>query len=251
MNPMAKSIKLPTCPYCHKRISYIGSMFLKTKGEYNCPQCKCISNVVIARSAYAIASAVCIVALLIVVFYTVAGDHSSFLGIACVLAPFLIFYLVVPLFVRLVPCKDQSAVKKILDRTASDMPGEAAYQAAMQSSTRPVMLDVEEDFSAKFMKAKSHTKPLQETDEDGLPAADGEPKDIQNTRIAFEINHETLMMAESRSLSDTPDTSPSESAPDTVSSEQETEASPSLTTEDDLAAFAEDPLPYDRSYQEE
>ena len=91
---MAKTIKLPTCPYCHKRISYVGSIFLKTKGEYNCPRCKCISNVVISRSAYAIASTVCIAALLIVVLYTISGAPSSFLGIACVLAPFLIFYIV-------------------------------------------------------------------------------------------------------------------------------------------------------------
>lgn len=199
---MAKTIKLPTCPYCHKRISYVGSIFLKTKGEYNCPRCKCISNVVISRSAYAIASTVCIAALLIVVLYTISGDHSSFLGIACVLAPFLIFYIAVPFFVQLVPCKDKSAVKKIMDRTASDMPNEAAYQAAMQTSAKPVMLDVEEDFSAKFMKAKSHNKALYQeasnaTEADALPH---EPEDIQNTRIAFEINHETQMMAVDREL---------------------------------------------------
>lgn len=236
---MAKAIKkLPTCPYCHKRISYIGSMFLKTKGEYNCPQCKCISNVVIARSAYAIASAVCIIALLIVVLYTVSGDHGSFLGMACVLAPFLIFYLVVPLFVRLIPCKDQSAVKKILDKTASSMPGEAAYQAAMQNSTKPVLLDVEEDFSAKFMKAKSHTKSLQEAGIDESPS-DGEPEDIQNTRIAFEINHETLMMAESPALADPKSPSAEEETVLEAPLEKTDGSSPSLTTEDDWAAFDE------------
>ncbi len=199
---MAK-LKRPACPYCHKRISYIGSMFLKTKGEYTCPQCKCISNVVIGRSAYAIASMVCIVALLIVVFYSIAGNHASFLGIVCVLAPFVIFYLVVPLFVRLVPCKDRSAVKKILDRTAAPIPSEAAYQTtASPTDTRPVMLDVEEDFSARFMRVKKHTVHQTETDEEEpaeMPLT-SEPEEIHNTRIAFEINHETQMMAEDRTL---------------------------------------------------
>ncbi len=190
---MAKSLKLPGCPYCHKRISYIGSMFLKTKGEYSCSRCKCISNVVISRTAYAIASAVCIAALLIVVFYTIGGNHGSFLGIACVLAPFLIFYLVIPFFVRLVPCKDKSAVKRLLDRSVSEMPNEAAYQAAVQSESKPVKLDVDEDFSAKFMRAKSHNSVHQQGEEEdgGEMPSDGE-SEIRNTTIAFEINHDGL-----------------------------------------------------------
>ena len=187
---MSNSFKLPRCPYCHKKISYIGSMFMKTKGEHNCGSCKCISNVIISRGAYALASAVCIVALLIVVLYTIGGDHGSYMGIACVLAPFIIFYITIPFFVKLVPCKDKSAVKKILDKRAS------AFQAIQNSSKpaiTPVTLDVEEDFSAKFMKAKKNNIEKNAADragQDELP--DGEPEDIGNTKIDFEISEDRI-----------------------------------------------------------
>lgn len=186
---MAKILVLPKCPYCKKKISYIGAMFMKTKGEHNCPYCKCISNVVISRAAYALASLVCISSLLIVVLYSIAGDHSSFLGLACVLAPFLIFYIVTPLLVRLVPCKDRSAVKKILDKA----PQRPAYEKpAAQPVQKPVTLDVDENFSAKFMRAKSN---VQKNAEDSA-MADGETdntvpevmEDIRNNAVDFEIN---------------------------------------------------------------
>lgn len=190
---MAKILVLPKCPYCKKKISYMGAMFMKTKGEHNCPYCKCISNVVISRAAYALASLVCVSALLIVVLYSIAGDHSSFLGLACVLAPFLIFYIVVPLLVRLVPCKDKSAVRKLLDKAETKVPPKSAYEkTAAQPVQKPVTLDVEEDFSAKFMRAKSTVQKnaaeaaiLNGETQNADPE---EMEDISNNAISFEIN---------------------------------------------------------------
>ena len=184
---MQKIMTLPSCPYCHKKISYVGSMFMKTKGEHCCSSCKCISNVVLSRAAYALASAVCIIALLIVLIYSISGDHGSFLGIACVLAPFLIFYLSVPLLVRLVPCKDKSAVKKLIDKSTNGVPSDVAYQSAAASS--PVKLDVEEDFSTRFMKAKKETKQAESIED--IPSSEFEEEDIQNTKIAFSINSDS------------------------------------------------------------
>ena len=189
---MSEKVKLPRCPYCHKKISYPGAMFLKTKGEYNCGSCKCISNIVISRAAYALASMVCIVALLIVVLYSMGGDHGSFLGLACVLAPFLIFYIMIPFFVRLVPCKDKSAVKRLLEKGGAVIPNETAvFPAVPHAEAKPVKLDVDEDFSAKFMKAKSSVQKNTEGAEQLVPGEMQEIEDIQNTKIAFEINKDT------------------------------------------------------------
>ena len=188
---MSKILQLPRCPYCHKKISYISSTFMKTKGEHNCASCKCISNVVISKTAYALARLVCIAAFLIVLLYSISGDHGSFLGIAAVLAPFLVFYLIVPFFVRLEPCKDQSAVRKILDRDTANRPNDSAYQAAANSAAKPVKLDVEDDFSKKFMQAKHrNTRTLQENTENAAEVSPDEIEDIGNTRLSFEISHE-------------------------------------------------------------
>ncbi len=145
--------RLSRCPYCHKRISYPTAAFLKNKGEYCCRSCRCISDVVISRAAYGIASGVCIIALLIVVLYTMSGDHGKFTGMILVLAPFLLFYLIVPFLVRLAPCKDRSAVQKLIENNTAPRPTQPHVKS------KPVKLSVEDDFSAKFMMAKnnSHT----------------------------------------------------------------------------------------------
>lgn len=187
---MSRLLRLSRCPYCHKKISYLGSMFLKTKGEYNCKSCKCISNVVISRAAYAIASGICVLALLIVVIYSLAGDHGNILGIILVFAPFLIFYLIVPFLVRLAPCKDRSAVDKLIDSSITSVPGKTAYKSIQnQPKLKPVKLDVEDDFSAKFMKAKKSVQVEHSEEKSEISA---EPEDISNTKIAIDLKRENI-----------------------------------------------------------
>lgn len=141
---------LPKCPYCSKKISFVGAMFLKTKGEYCCESCKCISNVVISRSIYGIASAACVLSLLILVLYSFFGDSGNFIGIILVLLPFLIFYVCVPFFVRLEPCTDKSYEKKIIEK---NMISDQAYKSI--KNTQTIELDVSEEFSKNFKKTKS------------------------------------------------------------------------------------------------
>ena len=73
---------------------------------------------------------------------------------------FVLFYIIVPFLVRLEPCKDRSAVQKLIENSTSPRPSETAYQRTQtHSKSKPVKLSVEDDFSAKFMMAKnnSHT----------------------------------------------------------------------------------------------
>ena len=157
---MQKVFRLTRCPYCHRKISYINASFLKTKGEYSCDSCNCISNVVINRTLYAIASGICILALIIVLMYSSFGEHGSLWGLVFVLIPFVVFYAIVPFFIRLEPCKDKSAVKKIKEKSIKIMPSDTAAEHArsksVQNTQNPIELDVSADFSAKFMKTKSN-----------------------------------------------------------------------------------------------
>ena len=188
---MRKILRLPKCPYCHKKISYVGSQFLKTKGEYSCESCKCISNVYISKVAYALASFVCIIALLVVVLYSIMGDPGNIIGVIFVLIPFVIFYLLVPLLVRLVPCKDKSAVKKLQDKAIPNIPSENAYnQAAVHNKTNPVKLDVEEGFSAKFMKAKNKVHNPDTDSENEAPEND---ENMEHTKVAIDIGEKNKL----------------------------------------------------------
>lgn len=189
------SVKLSRCPYCGRKISYIGSMFLKSKGEFNCDRCKCVSNVVINRALYGIASGVCVLAFLIVVLYTQFGDHGSLLGILWVLLPFLAFYILIPFFVTLEPCNEKSAVKIVIE-SSSPKRNQTVQQtvqpsSAVQPKAKPIELDVDDDFSTKFMQAKvNFTQKISESEKSLSDAPDSSEQDIQNTQILFELNEE-------------------------------------------------------------
>lgn len=145
-------ISLPRCPYCNRKISFISALILKTKGEYCCDRCKCISNVVISRSLYGLASITCVISLLILVLYSFFGSSGNFIGVILVLLPFLIFYCCVPFFVRLEPCTDKSYEKKIIEKKQPIISDEA-YNSIR--NTQAIELDVSEDFSKNFRKTKS------------------------------------------------------------------------------------------------
>lgn len=158
---MAKRL-LTKCPYCHRKVSFFGAAILKTKGEHCCSGCNCISNVVINKAIYGIASAAVVLSFLILFLYSMFGDHGDIKGILYVIAPFLIFYLIVPFFVRLEPCNDKSAVKK-LHRKISPIPEEEMESFVQE---QPIDLDIGADFSSSFMKVKSSIKNEQSEDPD-------------------------------------------------------------------------------------
>ncbi|MGN0537605.1 MAG: hypothetical protein ACI4M3_06480 [Acutalibacteraceae bacterium] len=101
MNTNMTKPQLPCCPFCRHKIHYSEALFLKNEGEYVCRHCQKVSNILIDRSIYGLASGVCILALLILVLYLFLGDHGNPVGIFLVLFPFVVFYACVPFFVRL------------------------------------------------------------------------------------------------------------------------------------------------------
>lgn len=139
---------LSNCPYCGKKMSYVGLMLLKRKGEHYCYKCRCTSNVVLSRGLFALASAVCVIGFLIMLLFSMFGDHSDLRGMIWVMIPFAVFYVSIPFFVKLEPFNDKIYKQKRVPRTARILkkPQPAA----------PVKLDVEEDFSKKFMQAKNN-----------------------------------------------------------------------------------------------
>ena len=183
---MAKKL-LTECPYCHRKISFFGAAILKTKGEHCCAGCKCISNVVINKSIYGIASGACVFSFLILLLYSIYGDHGDIRGILYVFLPFLIFYILVPFFVKLEPCNDKSAVKK-LHRKISPIP--LNEKGTSYKTEQPIELNVSEDFSASFMKAKRSVKINEsesEEEKDDRIIDEDDHSDEINSQLDFDI----------------------------------------------------------------
>ncbi len=92
----------PRCPYCGNKIGFFHTMMLKSQGEYLCPKCSGISNIVLDRLLYRLAFFAILTS---AVFFLL--DLLGFLSldlwlILLVLIPFLLFYLVSVFLVRLV-----------------------------------------------------------------------------------------------------------------------------------------------------
>lgn len=144
---------LTKCPYCGRKVSFFEAYFLKSKGEYSCHRCGCISNVVISRSIYAPASITCVVSLLILTLFVLFAEPENIWGVVLVFVPFLIFYCIVPFFVRLEPCRDKSFESKIIEKKKTLISDEA-YKSSM-TNTQAIELNVSENFSNNFKKTKS------------------------------------------------------------------------------------------------
>ena len=180
---MSKAI-LSRCPYCGKKISYINSMFLRKQGEYYCYKCQCTSNIVIHRGLYALASIVCVISFLIMLLFSMFGNHEDLRGIMWVLIPFLVFYISIPFFIRLEPFNDKIYPQK---RRPKAVPaGQQKVKKVVRKKSAPVKLQVDDDFSKKFMQAKSNATQKIPVQNDNINNA--LPKDIGNTQVLFELN---------------------------------------------------------------
>ena len=162
---MAKRL-LTECPYCHRRVSYIGAGILKTKGEHICRGCKCISNVVIHRVLYGIAGAAVVSSLIIMLVFSAYGQHDNIWEIFYVFLPFLIFYLLVPFFVKLEPCSDRSAVRKLHKKIDPLPVPDKRSSKKQEQPVQPIELNVSDDFGQSFLLAKkSNSKPVEDEED--------------------------------------------------------------------------------------
>lgn len=96
-----KKFRKPRCPHCGRKIGWIGAWALKTQGEYFCPHCGEVSNVVLDRSIYSLAF---LTILISAVFFVLAIFNLlpfDLWLLLLVLLPFLLFYLLCVFLIRL------------------------------------------------------------------------------------------------------------------------------------------------------
>lgn len=96
-----RKFRKPRCPYCGKKIGLASAWALRTQGEYLCPKCGGISNIVLDPGIYLLAFAAILVS---AVFFTLALLNFVAFDLwllLLVLLPFLLFYLISAFLVRL------------------------------------------------------------------------------------------------------------------------------------------------------
>lgn len=96
-----KKLGKTECPYCQRKVGLIGAWILKTQGEYRCPQCGGISDIVLTGRIYLLAVAAALVSAVLLLIHVFFVRVFSWTSLILVPLPFLLFFLVCPLYVRL------------------------------------------------------------------------------------------------------------------------------------------------------
>ena len=91
------------CPYCDKEISYIKAFSIRRRGEYYCTKCKKESNIHINKTIWILFIVMLLFALVIMGLFLFKTNKDNLLFVPLVLIPFIIFYILSPMFVRLRP----------------------------------------------------------------------------------------------------------------------------------------------------
>lgn len=103
-----KKSELPCCPYCDKPLSYIVAFAEKNQGEYTCDSCNRAANIEFPKKLY-ILSWICeLIAVIILILLFIFTESKTILSVFLVLVPFLVFYLLVPFFMKLKPCRQKN-----------------------------------------------------------------------------------------------------------------------------------------------
>ncbi len=91
----------PVCPYCGKKVNLLRTWTLKLEGEYRCPKCAGISNVVLAPAVTILAAVAIFVSILVFIFYRFLLGSLTLRGILLMLIPYVLFYILSLFLVRL------------------------------------------------------------------------------------------------------------------------------------------------------
>ncbi|MDP4120407.1 MAG: hypothetical protein Q8876_05030 [Bacillota bacterium] len=123
-------MKLPTCPYCGKSLSYFEALMEKDGFAHKCRRCSKLSNIFVSKNLFRIFQAILALTIIYVVLYIIFGYKDSIIGFIIVFIPYLIFYALSPYYVRLTPQKNMPG--KVKQITGDDI----SIDSIPQGSTR-------------------------------------------------------------------------------------------------------------------
>ena len=87
-----KKFRLPRCPYCGKKLNPLYSWYLKNQGEYLCPKCGGISNVILDPAVYILGNGAVILALIGFLITRISGNVFDLTVLLWLVLSFFVFF---------------------------------------------------------------------------------------------------------------------------------------------------------------
>lgn len=137
-----KKFGLPQCPYCGRKVNPFYAWVLRTQGEYICPSCKGVSNIVLSPLAKLLGAGAAIVGILVFVIALLDKETDlPLFYLLWIMAPFVLFSILSAFCVQLkkpilrrreAPGQQQ---RKPAPNAAQRSPG--AAQGSVHNASRP------------------------------------------------------------------------------------------------------------------
>ena len=96
-----KQYYLPQCPHCGNKLNYAQSWVLKRRGEYICPKCGGISNIVLGSPLYALGLFAIIVGAILCILGLILDSGFALFNLSGIFLLYFVFFLLSPFQVRL------------------------------------------------------------------------------------------------------------------------------------------------------
>lgn len=96
-----KNKNLHSCPYCGEKVPYYKMLLNEKNGEYTCDNCDRYSNIKLKNKSLAWTMVFLFAA--VAAILGIITFKETLQGVIFSLIPFLIMYLIIPFFLRLVP----------------------------------------------------------------------------------------------------------------------------------------------------
>lgn len=96
-----KKFRKPKCPYCGKKLSLPSAWVIKKHGEYICPECGGISNIVLDKSIHIFAFLAILLGSVFFIISFINIFNFNIWMLFLVILPFFLFFLISVFLVRL------------------------------------------------------------------------------------------------------------------------------------------------------
>ncbi|MDR1253500.1 MAG: hypothetical protein LBJ95_00560 [Oscillospiraceae bacterium] len=93
--------KLPNCPHCGQKITYLEAWSLRKKSEHVCQSCERVSSASLKPAIYKIATGTICISFVISFIALIFVRNCTAWPIFFVAVPFILFYLIAPFFVTI------------------------------------------------------------------------------------------------------------------------------------------------------
>lgn len=169
-------MKLATCPYCGNKVPYFKLFVIKSKCDYVCGKCKRESKISTSQKLNKTFYLAVLISALIILINIIFKSTDNLWLVAMSFLPMVIFYLLVPFYIKLKPyIKYRDVVcERLKTLEKEEKAARAARRAKSQRASRPDAAakttktqTVKNTASSASARSQRQTKPVQRANRKG------------------------------------------------------------------------------------